>query len=94
MKILLPWLGLIVIVLWLTTAAIALTMMWHPDWMNGDPPAKNATVAVHMAAVVLGLGLGPLLWVKPVAEQLNIAARIGYLIGFGLAVLTVWRSLF
>ena len=93
MKTLFPWLGLIVIVVWVATLLIGLTMMWDPAWMSAesDPPAEVATGVLHFAAVMAGIGLGLSLFLKTVRHRLHGLQIASFAVAFVLGLVTLSR---
>ena len=92
MKILLQWIGVLVICLWLGTMLVGLTMMWDREWMDRDitPTSQWLTNAVHMFAVYLGVCLGPALLFKAIRNKLGLFHKVSYIIGFLLALFSAW----
>ncbi|MEM1437244.1 MAG: hypothetical protein AAGG11_24575 [Pseudomonadota bacterium] len=65
----LQWLGLATAVVWLSTLLISLSMMWHRDWMDGDPALELLTGAVFSLATIVGLSLGPALCIPGIRRR-------------------------
>ena len=91
MKIMLRWLGIIVIGLWVITFLVAATMMWHPTWMSTEhtPVSEIYTNAFHFSAVLMGVCLGPMLFFKAIKSQLSSFQKASYVLVFFLALITI-----
>ncbi len=65
------WLGLLTAVAWVSTLLVSLSMMWHREWMEGDPPLELLTAIVFSSATVIGLTLGPLLCLPLIRQRVT-----------------------
>ena len=83
------WFGFLVIALWATTLLTSLSMMWHREWMEGDPPSEIAVGLLHAAAVIGGVGLGGSLLASNVRQTLSGAQVASFGIAGGLAAVSI-----
>ena len=85
----LRFLGFATIAIWGLTLLVSLSMMWHREWMEGDPPSEIAVGLLHALAAVVGVGLGGALLVPRVRQALSRAQCASFGIAFGLAVVSI-----
>ena len=82
-------LGFATIAMWGLSFFVSLSMMWHREWMEGDPPSEIAVGSLHFAAVLLGVGLGAALLVPRVRRSLSWTQSASFGIACGLAALSI-----
>ena len=90
MKWLIPWLGILVIIVWVVTFGTAVNMTWGATSSPDGPPLELLIAEwLHLCAFIAAFSLGPALLFKNVRNKLNLFQMLTYVGAFLLSLINV-----